>query len=79
MGASLNKTFTFFYILIIKTHNLPVKLVCYSFTIKGARCSSVVRGFTHGVMGCYFHSSQCSTTGITKTMVCAILCVGWCI
>ena len=51
MGASLNKTFTFFYILIIKTHNLPVKLVCYSFIIKGLRCSSVVRVFTHGVMG----------------------------
>ena len=24
-------------------------------------------------------SSQCSTTGLTKAVVCAILCVGWCI
>ena len=24
-------------------------------------------------------SSQCSTTGVTKTVVCAILSVGWCI
>ena len=24
-------------------------------------------------------SSQCSTTGVTKPMVCAILSVGWCI
>ena len=23
-------------------------------------------------------SSQCSTTGVTKAMVCVILCVGWC-
>ena len=25
------------------------------------------------------HSSQCSTTGVTKDVVCAILSVGWCI
>ena len=25
------------------------------------------------------HSSQCSMTGVTKAMVCAILSVGWCI
>ena len=25
------------------------------------------------------HSSQCSTTGLTKAVVCAILSVGWCI
>ena len=24
-------------------------------------------------------SSQCSTTGVTKAVVCAILSVGWCI
>ena len=43
----------------------------------GARCSSVVRAFTHGTMGCRIdpswwthwaicRSSQCSTTGVTK-------------
>ena len=26
-----------------------------------------------------FRSSQCSMTGVTKAMVCAILSVGWCI
>ena len=26
-----------------------------------------------------FHSSQCSTTGVTKAVVCVILSVGWCI
>ena len=25
------------------------------------------------------HSSQCSTTGVTKVVVCVILSVGWCI
>ena len=25
------------------------------------------------------HSSQCSMTGVTKAVVCAILSVGWCI
>ena len=57
----------------------------------GARCSYVVRVFAHSVMGRridpswgWIHwaiscSSQCSTTGVTKAMVCAILSVGWCI
>ena len=26
-----------------------------------------------------YHSSQCSTTGITQAVVCAIMSVGWCI
>ena len=26
-----------------------------------------------------FRSSQCSTTGVTKAVVCVILSVGWCI
>ena len=49
----------------------------------GARCSSVVRAFTHGVMdhqidpslwthGAISRFSQCSTTGVTKAVVCAI-------
>ena len=56
----------------------------------GARCSSVVRAFAHGMMGrridpsWWTHwaisgSSQCSTTGITKAVVCVMLSVGWCI
>ena len=40
----------------------------------GARCSSVVRAFAHGVMG--RQSSQCSMTGVTKVVVCVILSVG---
>ena len=30
----------------------------------------------HWAISC---SSQCSTTGVTKAVVCAILSVGWCI
>ena len=56
----------------------------------GARCSFEVRAFAHGVMGCRIdtslwthgaisRSSQCSTTGATKAVVCVILSVGWCI
>ena len=59
-------------------------------SVLGARCSSVVRAFAHGAMGrrinpswwthlAISRSSQCSTTGVTNTVVCAILSVGWCI
>ena len=48
----------------------------------GARCNSVVRAFTHGAMGrridpswAISRSSQCSTTGVTKVVVCIILCL----
>ena len=55
--------------------------------IGGARCSSVVRAFAHGAMGCrtdpswWTHlaisrSSQCSTTGVPKAVVCVILSIG---
>ena len=56
--------------------------------LHGARCSSVVRAFAHGAMGrridhlwggpieLFPRSSQCSTTGVTKAVVCAILSVG---
>ena len=33
-------------------------------------------GWTHWAI---YRSSQCSTTGVTKAVVCAILSVGWCI
>ena len=49
----------------------------------GARCRSVVRAFAHGAMGRQIdpsrggdplrynsRSSQCSTTGVTKAVVC---------
>ena len=58
----------------------------------GARCSSVVRAFAHGAIGRRIdpswsgsielftcRSSQCSTTDLTKGVVCAVLSVGWCI
>ena len=50
-------------------------------------CTSVVRAFAHGGMGrridpswggpgeLFLLSSQCSTTGVTKAMVCTILSV----
>ena len=49
----------------------------------------MVRAFAHGAMGrpidpswsgpiaLFNHSSQCSTTGVTKAVVCVILSVGW--
>ena len=37
----------------------------------GAMCSSLVRAISR--------SSLCSTTGVLKAVVCAILSVGWCI
>ena len=54
------------------------------------RCSSVVRAFTHCAMGrridpswwthwAISRSGQCSTTCVTKAMVCVILSVGCCI
>ena len=45
----------------------------------------MVRAFAHGAMGCRIdpslggpisRSSQCSTTGVTKAVVCVILSVG---
>ena len=53
----------------------------------GARCSSVVRVFAHGTMGhqidpsrwthcAISYSIQCSTTGVTKAVVCVVLSVG---
>ena len=35
--------------------------------------------FWHGSVYFVTPSSQCSTTGVTKTVVCVILSVGWCI
>ena len=65
-------------------------LPCIPDAFMGARCSSVVKAFAHGAMGhqidpswwthsAISHSKQCSTTGITKAVVCVILSVGWCI
>ena len=57
----------------------------------GARCSSVVRVFAHGVIGRWIDPSwggpielflvpaSAPKTGVTKAVVCAILSVGWCI
>ena len=51
----------------------------------------MVRAFAHSAMGLridpswdepielFFIWSQCSTTGVTKAVVCASLSVGWCI
>ena len=56
----------------------------YVLSLSGARCSSVVRAFTHGAMGhrinhswwthwAISHSSQCSSTGITKKKLVYVL------
>ena len=47
----------------------------------------MVRAFAHGAMGSRIDPSwggpiellQCTTAGVTKAVVCAILSVGWCI
>ena len=65
-------------------------LVGFWMFLCGVRCSSMVRAFTHSAMGHWIdpswcthlatsRSSQCSTTGVTKVMVCIILSIGWCI
>ena len=64
----------------------PLKVVAPA--TRNSWCSSVVRSFAHGAMGCridpswWTHwdislSSQCSATGITKVVVCVILSVRW--
>ena len=51
--------------------------VCvFSFLFTGARCSSVVRALGRRTHRAISRSSQCSTTGVTKAVVCAILSVG---
>ena len=65
-------------------------LTMHSRHLFGARSRSVVRALVHGAMGrqiapswwahwAISFSSQCSTTGVTKAVVCIILPVGWCI
>ena len=44
---------------------------CFSSTVSGLRPPFGLR--------CFRVTSQCSTTGVTKAVVCAILSVGWCI
>ena len=52
--------------------------------LEGARCSAVIRAFAYGVLGrridpswwthwAISQSSQCSTTGLTKAMVCGMM------
>ena len=71
-------------------HVVIRKLCMVHLSENGARCSSVVRAFAHGAMGrridpswwahwAISRSSQCSTTGVTKAVVCVILSVLWCI
>ena len=54
----------------------------------GARCSSMVRAFAHGAMGCQIHASWSgpielflvpASAPLTKAVVCVIPSVGWCI
>ena len=59
-------------------------------SLEGARCSSVVRAFAHGATGrridpswggpieLFLVPASAPTTGVTKTVICAILSVGWC-
>ena len=66
---------------------LLLPLLGLLFLIRGARCSSRVRAFDHGVRGCWIdpswwthsfisRSSKCSMTSVTKAVVCVILSVG---
>ena len=56
----------------------------YTFSTGGAGCSSWCDGSSDRSFMGWNHwaisrSSQCSTTGVTKAVVCVILSVGWCI
>ena len=49
---------------------------------RGTRCNSVVEHLSNRSLMVdpgISRSNQCSTTGVTKAIVCAILYVGWCI
>ena len=56
--------------------------ICFTSCIRGARCSSAVRAMGRRIVPSWWtrsaisHSRQCSKTGVTKAMVCAILSVG---
>ena len=69
---------------------IPVTFVMCNTESDGIAVDSVVRVYDHGAMGCQinpswwtnwaiFRSSQCSTTGVTKAVVCAILYVLSCL
>ena len=77
-------------VTIIVMYNKYRNSAALSIRLTGARCSSVVRAFAHGTMGrridpswwthwAISRSNQCSTAGVTKAVVCAILSAGWCI
>ena len=83
-----------FFNLYYSDHLMSSPISCSTFiiylSIKGAICNSVVRVFAHGAIGrvidlswwthgTIYRSSQCSMTGVTKAVVCAIMSVGWCI
>ena len=80
------KTHVFRHLLMLRG-NLVANRWCKLYQRYGARCSSVVRAFAQGVMGhridpswwthwAISRSSQCSTTGVIKAMVCVNLSVG---
>ena len=51
-------------------------IIFYFLAIYSHSVSTASLNIVHRVIS---HSSQCSTTGVTKAMVCVILSVGWCI
>ena len=59
----------------------PMRKQSYILNTHGARCSSVVRAFAHDAIDRRIDTSwggpiECSTTGVTKAVVCIILSVG---
>ena len=63
--------------------------MCYSVLVSTNQ-QEMVKSFAQGMMdylidpswwthSAISHSSQCSTTGVTKDMVCAVMSMGWCI
>ena len=71
-------------IAVNKMYRVCLKIKHFLRSFPGARCSSAVRAFAHDAMGRWTNpswwthwaisrSSRCSTTGITKALVCAIL------
>ena len=75
--------------IVQKNSCVSYQVLCL-FVAEGAERSSeverslmvrwVVGSILHGVDPLSnFRSSQCSTTGVTKAVVCVILSVGWCI
>ena len=75
LSESLNKTFLSLPFLYAEDSKMYLR----GKSIRSLSDGSSVRSFMGWTHWAISRSSQCSTTGVTKAVVCVILSVGWCI